>query len=886
MGLFSGSKKTFVSSVVYNLAGALEDRPDFLKTSVVGSVLSGTKKGMGEVLAGNYLTGPGIKLRSFGRWARTQGYSNAIGMAPVLLNTGSNINRPNLIGQIPHGSDETVVLQSAEVGVADYTFWADEYMLQNHIDIINDNWIVDFNEPENLIEILLPNGAEETFTPQGYDKDARYLYVRYNLTTGREEGPVVTGETIILQVGEDFPDTTGWDLDISTSQAHTVPLVQTTHVVVSYSDGRPNEVTDDSTSRDETYNDTQDQYSKTTYKGETPEGGSIWSEKQIMVRDEKGVVLEDSDTTTKTETIPGGVTKTTTTTVTTQYIDYWRKYRIDTQKIIDKSWSPVKVFIYRRNSGNAVLDAMFEPNQGAGTILPFIPIRLDNRYLSETHPDLYPLAKKALKKATGGKYDKLVKNINDNPSIGDIDYAYCFFGVALNVEDDSSKRYIYEFFQEIMLGAGGTGSAYLQWRTAYLAAHQAWLDWVEWQKAQFGNGGEPPQTPEPPMLPYPEPPNYTVSVVGRSDLNLNMQMSWMGMNETVGSGVKKPGAKKGDLWWEVVGNENFVQGTYLGPQEDGSYPVYQYASVDHVRLTWQSGSNTWRSIDIWGLWHSNMIYGGKSVDISSIQALQDPDESGFLVPVHEEIFKNLSIKDSTQMATSCSFLVFNCYQVVKQKWYTSGFFKIVIVAVVIAVTIYTGGFGAESAGVLGTNASVGATLGFSGVAAVVAGAVANAIAAMIIYQIISSAATELLGDKLGVIIGVVASVITIYAIGAYTNGTNPVVSYGDMMKADNILKLTTSIGNGYAEYIKASAQDVLNQTQELNAAYESEASKIASLYKQNIGYGRASLDPMRIIESLDSFLTRTLMTGNDIVDMSLGMIGNFADVTLNTSLDS
>ena len=67
MGLFSGKKIISVASSVYNLAGDEKDRPIYLKNIIVSNVLSGTKKTLGESLNNGYLTGPGIKLRSFFR---------------------------------------------------------------------------------------------------------------------------------------------------------------------------------------------------------------------------------------------------------------------------------------------------------------------------------------------------------------------------------------------------------------------------------------------------------------------------------------------------------------------------------------------------------------------------------------------------------------------------------------------------------------------------------------------------------------------------------------------------------------------------------------------------------------------------------------------------
>ena len=69
MGFFSTKKTIVVSSSVYNMAGPEEDRPDFLKSSLFSAIMSPYDKYLGEVVVSNLLSGPGIKQRSFFKWA-------------------------------------------------------------------------------------------------------------------------------------------------------------------------------------------------------------------------------------------------------------------------------------------------------------------------------------------------------------------------------------------------------------------------------------------------------------------------------------------------------------------------------------------------------------------------------------------------------------------------------------------------------------------------------------------------------------------------------------------------------------------------------------------------------------------------------------------------
>ena len=69
MGLFS-STKIYVSSTVYNLAGDEINRPDYLKSLVLGNLLTKTDMDIADTIQSGYIKGPGIKLRNFFRWAQ------------------------------------------------------------------------------------------------------------------------------------------------------------------------------------------------------------------------------------------------------------------------------------------------------------------------------------------------------------------------------------------------------------------------------------------------------------------------------------------------------------------------------------------------------------------------------------------------------------------------------------------------------------------------------------------------------------------------------------------------------------------------------------------------------------------------------------------------
>ena len=896
MGLFGSSKKIYVSSVVYNLAGDEKDRPDYLKTTVIGGVLSNSSATLADTISSSYLTGPGISLRAFARWARNSGYNDLIGLDAPVIDTGSVVDVPVLAQEIPHAPEETVTVQTSSIGSADYTFWADQYILQNHPNLISTDYTTNFDEATNTIRIRDSAGTQiASFSPDGFDSSARYLYASYVRTTGETPGPVVTGPWVVLATGDDFPNTSvGWTENVLNDNSAPMDLVTEVKQVSWFSDGRPNEESTTTTTTTETAISIYGEWEKTVYQGQSSSQDAVTSLRTVIVK--QHISYKDSNTTSETAPpvdIGGGVMKTTQTTTTTEFIQEERQYRKDTQVISHKSWAPLQIFIYKEGSGNGALDAMFSAQTVIGGFFPFIPFRVDNEFVSPTFlGDVYPEAKKAFRRSVTGRFDRTIKDLEDNEHLKDIDYAYTMFGVSLNVKENACKEYVYRFFKEILLGSSNTSSDYAAWRAKWDAAKASKEAWEAWKRAQDGIPGTPGYgDPEPTVIPYPAmiSSSLRISSKNRPVMNYDMLLTWWGMEEGTGTGLMKPGAKKGDLSFSFEGSDDFGEIVYL----QGEFPTYMGNTVNRIRLYWQDTKTSYRYLDIWGLKHQNFIYGGKSVDIDAVEALNDAEESGFIIPLHENIYRDMPLLVATQMATACCFMVFNCYTVVKRRWYER-VLQILLIVVVIVIAVYSvgSGSGLMSSGLLGSNSAVGIGLGFSGTAALVAGAVANSIAAMLVMQVIQAGATAIFGEKLGALIGAIAGFFAIYAGTALMNGQTMSSVYSGLMRADNLLKLTGSLTNGVTGYLQASAQDFMAQAQDLIEEYERQSKEISDMYDNLFGTGgRAGLDPMELthaglstFESSESYLQRTLMTGSEIAELSNSLLTNFTRNTLQIDL--
>ena len=79
---------------------------------------------------------------------------------------------------------------------------------------------------------------------------------------------------------------------------------------------------------------------------------------------------------------------------------------------------------------------------------------------------------------------------------------------------------------------------------------------------------------------------------------------------------------------------------------------------------------------------------------------------------------------------------------------------------------------------------------------------------------------------------------------------------------------------------------ILAEAKELQEAYSAETRRIQEMYVEQFGAGKV-IDPMAFtsagqgrVESVDSFLTRTLMTCMDVAETTHSMLSGFASLTL------
>jgi len=901
MGLFSSKKTIVVSSTAYNMAGPELSRPNFLRSTVFSAVMNSSNVYLGEVIVSNYLTGPGIGQRNFFNWAVQTSYP---GLPTLSVSQARSVNPLAVKPFIPvPGSPSGLVteVQTATISDGDYSYFAEQYVLNNHPALAGTGYISEYDSVAHTITIQYVDGTVDIIPGGIYDPNKMFLTANYYHQIPSSLEPVIVGPvTSNVTNPALLPSTVGYTLNSTTNTGivgHTLNYTQT--VLKTYSNGAPNVGPTVTAPVDNIpFNGTLKEYSNVVVQG--GDGVSQQTVSRLYTHHlyERRSVYVTTTTTVVVNNLGGGSTETVTTTKTGDHLRPIYDWSTDTQDtILTKVIGGPKMFIYEMGTGIAALDGLFIPMAvpPSPEFYPFLPIRLNNKSInhvdySATGNGLYALTNTAYRKASGGgeQFSALVSKVENNPNLAEIDYAYVQYGVSLNVIEPACRKYLYQFFKG-MIPYQNTSSAYMNAFANDVAAYNNNVTTLNaWTAAQNVPANPLYNTPRPniPSLVQPETTTLKLKTNNASLTEFDNRISWVSIDEALFPGLGKPGALKDDIWIEKSSVLSWSETTGI-PTQLGSSVSAVTNSIEKIKIFWQTDTNNYKVLTIYGLVHNNFIYGGKAVTITAYQAIDDPDPSGFLVPLHQPTVQALGLKDSTQMATANTFIVFNSYQIFKKKWYQSFFgMLLIIIAIVVIATLASPSAVGGITGALGTNSAVGASFGLTGTAAAVAGAVTNALAAIVISRATASVSTAVFGDKWGALI---SSLVTFALSGG--------LSTTSLMTPHGLLGLSSALANGYSGYASGYIKETSSTMGKNQTAFDSKIKEITNKTNALIGSNGLYFDAMQLTdtvsgngqdssgrsyvpETLDEFIHRTTLTGSDIADISLAVVRDYAKLSL------
>ena len=769
MGLFSGKTRVYVASSAYNLAGEESSRPNVLRSTVLGTVLSGTRKTIPDQLVKVLIKGPAGRQRNFFNWAKD---NFLFGMPEATLGVDLPVDKDAVYSGVAPliavGANQKIRVISARIDDADIHYWAEAWVMANQPTLDQEAW-----------------GAE-------WDQAAQQIVVYL----GDSEATRIAAPADLL-----------WGASLEGRK-----LLFTSYAVMT---------TD-------------------------PTTGSV-------------------------------------------------------------SQSETRLHTYRMGSGVVALDTLSSTVPDA-EFFPAIPLRISktsvrNMFFTGAQSGALANIKKAYKKLTGARLDDLLDEIEKNENIGDVDSIYLVQGISLNAQENVSKAYLYKFLRRMMEMQYSVTAELpvLITNPSREEAQEAAL-WNRWLNAQATGATKDTtyqtQAPAGSQAMVQANPDFELRLNTKGLNNpSDYRLRWSRIEETTHLGNAKcfdgnqtrGRAKVGDYWLHVGPPIRQVT-PMLYTTAEMTNPKTVTDLVPVLYLFHQYSARRYRKLTITNLRHVNYVYDNHTVTITAQEALEDLDESAFIVPLHYPTLISMGAARMTEVAGSANHLVFNSYKSVKQKWYQTGIFKVVLVIAAIAIAFIVPGGAATlgtTAGIFGTNAAVGLALGASAATAAIVGAVVNGIAAMVITTVISNVSTKIFGEKAGAIIATIASFVAISYGTQFATQGNFNVDWSSFMKAERLMDLTNAVGQAYASWLNADTRAMASSFEELERDYEAEMRKVDELSKEILGMTNGEIDPMMLTDATEhfgerseDFLTRTLLTGTDIAELSYAMIENFVAISL------
>lgn len=567
-------------------------------------------------------------------------------------------------------------------------------------------------------------------------------------------------------------------------------------------------------------------------------------------------------TTTDTRAAAEGETDSVHTTTTT--VNRGSEVRVTTNRIVTTVadgvatvvttpttvvTSMAKYFFYLLGRGTyPALDAMVSSASLASPYFPSIPLRVDNHDWTDASHQATPLYKssKKLLDKVGVKIADLADSVNTNQNISDIDYAFVVFGVRLNAPSPECKDYLFRYFSYLRNIGTVDKAQYTQWANTF---DQAYPD------GHATTASDAAVTP----------PTNRISIHSPKDRsnNYDVQLQWQYIDTKLVTGEVSPGAKKGTV---TVAMEQHAERSIF-------MDIIISSSVLVLRK--QIDATTYEEISVSGLTYENFIYKGHSVILSAEDVMNDPDEKGFIIPLNQEILRQMPLVQATDLAYQCMHMVFNCYKVVKQKWYQTGLFKLVIVIIAIVIIVVTWGSGTPAAASM-----IAAAIGGATMLAIVIAATVYVLGMMVLMSLLMPVLTKAFGPKWGALIGMV---VAIYAGGAAGGATN--AGTASMINASNIIQVSGALVNAWTQ---DKLIGIAKEADKLASDYKTGMAKVEDLTKEFLSTSLDKIDVMGFTEasfqfnyeSPDDFFKRTLLTGSDICNITSGLVENFTEVGL------
>jgi hypothetical protein len=527
------------------------------------------------------------------------------------------------------------------------------------------------------------------------------------------------------------------------------------------------------------------------------------------------------------------------------------------------------------NRLNIMLRDLDHPTSGT---FPCIVIKKNNVYLNDNkftgtdwHTSSAYKTSKTYGKRMGINVDDVIKLVKSNASDKDIDYVFVQPGIRLGSHNQPVVEYLYNYFNRLRVINDDGKPAFDSW----VAANNY---------ATNGHHVVPKQR----ATSCPAQSIHIYDPDAQSN-TLDMEIAWRYINYSEKSGTLA------SPWVIECGDYEEVMAKYPLSRVQAEEKYETTKLYIRKRLT----SVTYAEIVVCGLRHENYIYKGHSVQSGCWAAFNDIDSddgSGFMIPLDYTVFITLSARERLQLSQEAMHIVFNCYVARKQKWYETGWFKLVLFIIMIVVIVLT--WGTATPYVTGAYTSITAALIAAGISATLAAALAMLIVAVIMVAIsmaISFVAKEVgkwaadhWGPAWGALVQMIAVIALSYGVGQLGQLGGAFSSLSAFSMSNSVLQVGQALLAGmaaYTQYTYEALQDEIKDWSDITQTKNNPLAQVNKLIQEMFPeLTDIQMAALPRPESEEEFLGRTLTTTDGLTSRLFLPINNMVELTLTPRL--
>ena len=455
------------------------------------------------------------------------------------------------------------------------------------------------------------------------------------------------------------------------------------------------------------------------------------------------------------------------------------------------------------------LDSIFDtPPVVAGEFYPFGYFRLNKTSIGADKNSAQYKTSKTLIEYLGLDYDDILKAVDENPDIDDVEQAMMMSLVPANTVNQDEQQYLYTFFDKLRINQGSTASTYT-------------LDQI---LAGLSRGGA----------------GEVASSIVVQDSAFKLAVSNAGIFKKRRGGSIGIRGSYSSRYAERTGS--FPVSNSEGPEYNWEYtiPCYYYQ--------YQVSDSMYDEIEVINLTTQYFIYGKYSTIGSGNNTL-------VMVPLDRSIMTGYSLTHSERLFSRSLYYVFNSRVETKLAWYTSeavsfGLFIIAVVALVFGQ--------AEAFSLWLSLVAAGSITILEIIIAILTKLLIALVIGYAVRKVIDS-----VGPAAAVALAVLAAAASVY--GAYsgltTSGFGSNICSAPLPFAEDMLAISSSLIDGINDAFTGKIQDIQNEFADLNA----EAIRTSELIDkaQDLLATSALLSPLTIIgEEPEDYYRRTMYSGN------------------------